>query len=138
VTFAMSHSGFARLPVYLFSGIVLALVLYATRSVFASALVHALNNLSVLLLEKYIIHIADKQNISMLLLIIILASAALLSLVLFCGEASGIYKGYAEEAIPADYGKERDAGVLTRGAAVLFSPTFLILVVLFITFTVSW
>ncbi len=138
VTFAMSHFGFARLPVYLFSGIVLALVLYATRSLFASALIHALNNLSILFLEKYIIHIVDKQNISMLLLVIILAFAALLSLILFCSEAGGIYRGYAEEALPADYGKARDVGALTRIAAVIFSPTFLILAVLFIVFTVTW
>jgi len=135
VTFAMSHFNFARLPMYLFSGIVLALVLYATRSLVASMLIHSLNNLSVLFLEKYIIHIADKQNISMLLFFIILATAALLSLLLFCGEAAGIYKGYAEEVIPVDYGKQRGMGYLPRLAETCFSPTFLVLVVLFIVFT---
>lgn len=137
LTFAMSHFSFARLPMYLFSGIVLALVLYATRSLFASAVIHSLNNLCVLLLERYIIHIVDKQNISMLLLLIILAFVALISLVLLCGEASGIYKGYAEEMLTVDYGKDRDMGLFPRIAATCFSPTFLILAVLFITFTIT-
>ncbi len=138
LTFGMSHFDFARLPVYLFSGIVLALVLYATRSLAASMLIHSLNNLSILFLERYLIHIADKQNISMLLFIIILASVALLSLLLFCGEAAGIYKGYAHEALTVDYGKENGRGLLPRIAEAYFSPTFLVLVVIFITFTVSW
>ncbi len=138
VTFAMSHFDFARIPIYLFSGLVLALVLYATRSLAATVLVHSLNNLSVLFLEKYIIHIADKQNISMLLFTIILGAVLLLSILLFCGEAGGIYKGYAKEALPVEYGKESGSGFLARTAEIFFSPTFLILVVIFITVTVSW
>ncbi len=137
LTFAMSHFDFARLPVYLFSGVVLALVLYATRSLAASVLVHSLNNLSVLFLEKYIIHIADKQNVSMLLFAIILGLLLLLSILLFCGEAGGIYKGYAMEALSVEYGKESGSGFLPRAAEVMLSPTFLILVVIFITVTVS-
>jgi len=135
--FAMSHFSFARMPVYLFSGVVLALVLYATRSLFASAVIHSLNNLSVLFLEKYIVHIVDKQNISMLLLLIILAALTVIALLLFCGEASGIYRGYAEEMLTVDYGAERGSSVVARIASVCFSPTFLVLVVLFITFTVT-
>ena len=137
LTFAMSHFSFVRLPMFLFSGAVLALVLYATRSLFASALIHTLNNMCILFLERYMINIVDKQNISMLLILIILAFIAFVSLILLCGEASGIYKGYAEEMLTVDYGKDTGMGFLSRVAATCFSPTFLILAVLFITFTIT-
>ncbi len=137
LTFAMSHYSFARLPVYLFSGIVLALVLYATRSLLASVLIHVLNNVSVLFLEKYVLHIAEKQNISMILLIIILVTAALVSLTLFCGEAAGIYRGYAEDAVPVEYGEGKRKNFFAVIAETCFSPTFLILAVIFITVTVT-
>ncbi|MBE6598808.1 MAG: CPBP family intramembrane metalloprotease [Ruminococcaceae bacterium] len=137
LTFAMSHFNFARLPVYLFSGLVLALVLYATRSLAASVIIHSLNNVSVLLLEKYVLHIARKQNISMLLLVIILVTAAVVSLTLFCGEAAGIYRGYAEEALPVEYGRGKGRSLFERLAETCFSPTFLILAVIFITITVT-
>lgn len=138
LTFAMSHFNLARLPVYLFCGIVLALVLYATRSLIAAVIVHTLNNVSVLLLEKYVLHIAEKQNISMILFIIILVTIALVSLILLCSEAGGIYRGYAEDALPVDYGRSVGTGLFTKVAETYFSPTFLILVVIFITITLSW
>ncbi len=137
LTFAMSHYNFARLPVYLVSGVILALVLYATRSLFAAMLLHSLNNISVLLLEKYVLYIAEKQNISMLLLIIILVTVALTAFVLFCGEAAGIYRGYGEDAVPAEYGGKRRTSFFAGLAETCFSPTFLILVVIFITVTVT-
>ena len=73
----------------------------------------------------------------MLLFAIILGLLLLLAILLFCGEAVGIYKGYAMEALSVDYGEESRGGFLPRAAEVLLSPTFLILVVIFITVTVS-
>ncbi len=136
LTFAMSHFNFARLPVYFLSGVILALVLYATRSLVAAMILHAVNNVSVLVLEKYVLHIAEKQNISMLLLLILLGSATLVALTLFCGEAAGIYRSYGEEALPVDYGRAR-GNLFATVAETCFSPTFLILVVIFITVTVA-
>ena len=138
LTFSMSHFNPARLPVYLFSGMVLSLVLYAARSLPASVIVHTLNNVSVLLLEKYVLHIAEKQNISMVLFIIILVTAALVSLILFCSEAGSVYRSYAEDAVPVDYGRSVKTGFFTRFAETYLSPTFLILVVIFITIALSW
>ena len=130
--FAMSHFSITRLPVYLFSGIVLGCVLYATDSLMASITVHAINNAVVLLGEKYIIHIVEKQNISMLIMFLILGVVVLVSGMLMCFEAGTIYRRYAEENKPSDYAAGGKRGRFLRVAEAFFTPTFLLLVVIFI------
>ena len=137
--FAMSHFSLARFPVYLFSGIVLALTVYTTRSVAASALIHALNNATVLLLEKYVLTIVDKQNVSMTLLLILFAAAAILSAMLMCFEASGIYRDMAQANVPSEYVShpDRKRGIFARLADAFLTPTFLLLVILFVVVTLK-
>lgn len=136
VVFAMSHFSLARFPVYFVSGMILSSVLFATRSIFATTLIHIANNVVVLLCEKYVLHIVDKQNISLVLLIIILGAVAILSAMLMCYEAQNIYHGYAESNVPSEY-----AGVytgynkkstFTRIIEAFFTPTFLLLVIIFV------
>jgi len=136
LAFAMSHFSFSRFPVYFFSGLVLALVLYATRSLPASMLVHGLNNAFVLFLEKYVLHIAEKQSISMILFLIIVGFITLLAAVLFCFEAGNIYSGYAKRNLPSVYAVKRKDGFFKRMAESVFSPAFLVAVVLFVLITV--
>lgn len=138
VVFAMSHFNLARLPAYLFSGLVLSLLLFATRSLVSAMAVHACNNLSVLLLERYVLHLAERQNISMVLFVILIGAVALLALILFCSEAGGVYRGYADEALPMEQGGKSSVRLMEKAAEAYLSPTFLILVVIFITITVSW
>jgi len=132
--FAMSHFSFARFPVYLFSGIVLACAVYATRSVIASAVIHALNNIAVLLCEQYILNIVDKQNVSMTLLLILLGTTAIVSAMLMCYEASGIYREMAENNIPSEYIRhpDRKRNLFVRIADAFLTPTFLLLVIIFV------
>jgi len=130
--FSMSHFSLVRFPVYFFSGLVLACVLFATRSVFAAMLIHALNNTVVLLGEKYVLHIVDKQNVSLVLLVILLAGTALLSAMLMCYEAYEIYNGYAEKNVPSEYAASKKKNIFRRVAEAFFTPTFLLLVVLFV------
>lgn len=137
VMFAMSHFSVVRFPVYLFSGLVLAAVLFTTRSVVASIVVHALNNTVVLLCEKYVLHIVDKQNASFVLLIILTGGAAVISAMLMCHEAQGIYHGYAENNVPSEYAQEAKYSLFARIAQAFFTPTFLILVIMFIAVTLS-
>lgn len=132
VVFAMSHFSLVRFPVYLFSGLVLASVLFATRSVAATTLIHALHNALVLLCEKYVLHIVDKQNVSLVLFIILLGAVALLSAMLMCYEAQGIYHGYAENNLPSEYARHGKKGTFARIAEAFFTPTFLLLVILFV------
>lgn len=135
VMFAMSHFSLVRFPVYLFSGLVLSSVLFATRSVVAATVIHALNNIIVLLCEEYVLHIVDKQNVSLVLLIIILGAVAILSAMLMCYEAQSIYHGYAESNVPSEYAvnvSRSRKSVFTRIIEAFFTPTFLLLVILFV------
>ncbi len=132
LTFSMSHFSLTRFPVYFFSGIIMALVVYATRSVLASMIVHAVNNAFVLFGEQYVLKIADKQNASFVLFIIIVGAAAVISGMLMCYEAYGIYRTYAEGNYPSDYARPREKmSAFSRIAQSFFTPTFLLLVIVF-------
>lgn len=132
LAFAMSHFSFVRFPVYFFSGLVLAGVMYATRSLFASVVIHALNNAFVLFLEKFLLHIADKRSISMVLFLIIVGFFTLVSAVLMFMEAGNLYAGYAGENLSSEYVVRRKGGTLPALAQSVFSPAFLAVVVLFV------
>lgn len=133
VTFSMSHFSLARFPVYLFSGVVLAVVLYTTRSLFASVLLHTLYNASVLLLEPYVLRLVDRQNVSLTLLLILLGAVAILTGMLMCLESSHIYKNYSESNVESSYAEVKKKDVFSRIAEIFFSPAFLVLVVFFVT-----
>lgn len=135
--FAMSHFSLARFPVYLFSGIVLACATYATRSILTSVVMHALNNVAVLFCERYVLTMVDKQNVSMTLLLILLGAVAIISAMLMCFEASGLYRDMAQANVPSDYVShpDRKRNIFTRIADAFITPTFLLLVILFIVVT---
>ena len=130
--FAMAHFSAVRFPVYFAAGLILSSVLYATRSLIAPILLHAVYNGVVLYTEKYVLYIVDKQNVSMLLLIILLCAAAVLSAMLMCFEAQSIYRGYAEDNVPSEYAETDRRGALAHIVEAFFTPAFLILVLLFI------
>lgn len=134
--FAMAHLSMERLPVYLFSGLVLAAVAFATRSIVASMIVHAVNNAIVLLSEKYVLHMVDKQNVSLVLFVLILILVFLASGMLMSFEAHAIYRGYSEDNVPSEYAKGKKPSGIVRVAKVFFSPTFLLLVIMFIVASV--
>ena len=135
--FAMAHFSAVRFPVYFAAGLALVSVLYATRSLIAPMVLHALYNAVILYGEKYVLYIVDKQNVSMLLLVIILCAAAALSATLMCFEAQSIYRGYAEANVPSDYAKSSREGAFARIAEAYFTPPFLLLALFFIIVAVS-
>ncbi len=132
LVFAMSHFSIVRFPVYFFSGIMLALVLYATRSLIASILIHVLNNAAVLLCEKYVLHIVDRQNVSLVLFVLIVGMVAVISGMLMCYEAQGIYRNYAEGNVESPQAAGSRGNIFGRIADVFFSPTFLLVVIFFV------
>ena len=132
VMFAMSHFSLVRFPVYLAAGIILGSVLFTTRSVAAAVLVHALYDTAVLLGERYVLYIADRQNVSMLLLVLLLCAVALFSGMLMCFEAQHIYRGYAGENVPSEYAGRDRRSAFMRAAEVYFTPTFLVLILVFV------
>lgn len=134
-TFAMSHFSFARFPVYFFGGLVLCAVTYASRSLPAAMVVHGCHNAFVLFLEKYVLHIAEKQSVSMLLFLIIAGFLTLTSGLLMSHEAANLYAGYAERNLPSAYLTKKRPFFPTL-AQSLFSPLYLTIVVIFVTATV--
>ncbi len=100
--FALLHFELSGLPVYLFSGLILALTLYATRSLFASMLVHFLYNIFGLFGQPYInnlYHITGSIKLFLFLMIL----CFLLAAGIFCGEAARLYRGYLQKGQSADY-----------------------------------
>ena len=134
LAFAMGHFSFVRFPVYLFSGLVLAAVTFATRSLTASVIVHVLNNVFVVFFEDYVIFMAKKQNVSGVLIIFILACAFFISAVISAFEAASLYKSYGKGNADSSYlpEKKKKRSRLTDLSEALFSPTFLLAVVIFI------
>ncbi len=102
--FAMLHFNPINILVYLFSGAVLALVLYSTRSLFGCMLAHFLYNLFGLFGQPYMNTLYRVTGSSNLFLFIV-AFCFLLSAALFCHEASRLYKKYLYDGVSSAYRK---------------------------------
>ncbi len=100
--FALLHFDILNLPVYLFSGAVLAMTLYCTRSIFGSVIAHFLYNLFGLFGQPYmnsLYNLTGSSNFFVFMIaLIFLASSAL-----FCKEAARLYRKYLYEGYTADY-----------------------------------
>ena len=102
VFFALLHFNLQNLPLYLFSGIVLAMTLYCTRSLLGSVLAHFLYNIFGLFGQPYMSNLYQITN-SPKLFIFIVATICILSAAVFCGEAARLYKKYLYHGYSADY-----------------------------------
>lgn len=131
LTFAMLHFNFAKLPVYIFCGLVLTLVLYATRSVFAAMTVHMLNNIATLFFGNLVYKVVTGQGIIMFYFMLI--TLIILSAIMMFGECEKIYAEYGILNKDSSY-----AGSHKKGAGIsgifysIFTPTFTILAVIYI------
>ncbi|MBR2354716.1 MAG: CPBP family intramembrane metalloprotease [Clostridia bacterium] len=102
--FALLHFNLENLPVYLFSGAILAMTLYATRSLLGSMLAHFLYNLFGLFGQPFInnlYRITGSTELFLFLTILLF----LISAGVFCGEASRLYRGYLWRGYSSDYRK---------------------------------
>jgi len=102
VFFALLHFNLAHLPVYLFSGVILAMTLYATRSVFGCMLAHFLYNIFGLFGQPYMNNLYHITG-SMKLFLFLVVAVFLISAAVFCGEAARLYRKYLYRAQSADY-----------------------------------
>ncbi|MBO7310482.1 MAG: CPBP family intramembrane metalloprotease [Clostridia bacterium] len=100
--FSLLHFDILNLPVYLFSGAVLALTLYCTRSIFGSILVHFLYNLFGLFGQPYMSSLYNFTGSSNFFIFII-TFIFLVSSALFCMSASKLYRKYLYSGYTADY-----------------------------------
>ena len=116
--FGLLHFNLKHLPVYLFAGLILAMTLYATRSLFGAILAHFLYNIFGLFGQPYmnnLYHITGSSSFFLFLVgAIFLVSAAV-----FCGEAARLYRLYLYKAYPADYRKPELHGTAAWRAAYL-------------------
>lgn len=104
VFFALLHFNLTHLPLYLFCGAILALVLYATRSLLGAMLAHFLYNIFGLFGQPYMNNLYHLTG-SMPFFLFLIASLALILAAVFCGEAARLYRGYLYRAYSADYRK---------------------------------
>ena len=56
---------------------------------------------------------------------------------LMCYEAQSIYKGYAEANVPSDYAPKKKNGAFRPIAEAFFTPTFLIVVIIFVVASIT-
>ena len=110
--FAFLHFDLTALPVYLFAGILLAVVRYVTRSTIASMIVHLGYNLFGIFVQAGLSGYCRSTG-SIGLLVILLIAILLLSSAFFCGEISHILRRRAEGNILSS-GKELSTPGLNR------------------------
>ena len=104
VFFALLHFNPVNILTYLFSGMVLALVLYASRSLVGAMLAHFLYNVFGLFGQRYMSTLWRITGSSAFFLFLV-AFCFLLSGVVFCREASRLYKKYLYEGASSSYRK---------------------------------
>lgn len=136
--FGMLHFDIRNLPVYIFSGVILAMTMYATRSLFASVITHFLYNIFGLFGQPYMntfYNITSSTKLFVFIFVMLfLASAAI-----FCSQASRLYKKYFISARPANYRKPELKGfeniknsyleVLTKPSAIACYALYIIAVI---------
>lgn len=136
ILFSMLDLGFAALPSRLFAGIVFAVVLYATRSLLCSMILHLAYNLFAIFAQPRLIAIRDVSAhtdtfVFILLLVFTLSLIALLSLL------ARIYRSYSEKNLPSEHARPIPASKLPYACAeMLLSPQAIACYVIFIAFTI--
>ena len=115
--FNILHFDLRHAPIYLFSGLVLCAVLYATRSLFAAIAVHFCYNLFGLFGVPYVTAVYASMG-QVWLLLFVLIVLLLFGAAVFCGEAARLYRGYATHGDQSREGA--NAAIPPRESAVRF------------------
>lgn len=130
--FAMLHFSFSQFVIYLFAGVVLYITMLATRSFFGAVIVHFLFNMYGLFGQGFANEVYQTTGSAELFVIIVFA-LFLLVLTAFCGEASRIYRGYANRNLPSDYRVKLKRGKARENLGkVLLTPVCLVCYLLFV------
>ena len=102
VFFALLHFNPVNILTYLFSGVVLALILYASRSLLGAMLAHFLYNVFGLFGQRYMNTLYTITGSSSFFLFLV-AFCFMLSGALFCHQASKLYKRYLYSGESSSY-----------------------------------
>ncbi len=135
--YGMFGMNFGYFPVYFFAGIIFALVMYLTRSVFSAMICHLCYNVFELVAEDTIKTILTKPQ-STGFLFFASAAAFLMSLAAFFGECERIYYGYALRGVEAEHAKKCPKFNLRKFSEALLAPTFLVCALIFIVAAIQF
>ena len=129
--FSMIHLDFVQLPTYFYCGVILALVLYTTRSVFASVTVHLLNNIATLLFDRFVFRVAENAEGRSVLFSFILLCVLFVSLIFLFMEAQRIYAGYGITGVPSPHVQPKKKKDMKCAADIILSPALVVFVIMF-------
>lgn len=121
--YGLVHLSPAGLPVYWFSGIVLAFSAFVTRSVFIAIVIRILQNLYILFLQDSVVALFETPQDTVFLLLII-AALALLSLFFVLSQGERLLRINGERNLDADAAYLPDNRTIPVSRAVL-SPSLL-------------
>jgi len=132
--FGILHLNARMLPVYIFAGILLALTMYATRSVLCSIAVHFLYNLFCIFSQP-LVTTFYRSTSSAGLFVVLVILLFMLSAALFCFSASRLYAKYAKAKKQPPYPTGLSAGETLRKVLITLCdlPTSISIVLFFIT-----
>jgi membrane protease YdiL (CAAX protease family) len=129
--FAMLHGSITNFPIYLFTGIVLGFVTVVTRSLVSSIIIHLVSNtLSIYGSDMYLRVIIQKSNKFFVLFLILVVFG--LSLLFVFSKLEQIYFSYADKPPITSIPPKSFPNV----SKVFLSPSFIILLAVFIIITV--
>lgn len=139
--FGLLHFNIVNLPVYLFSGVILAMTLYATRSLFGAMLAHFLYNIFGLFGQPYMSTLYHITNSTKLFLFLV-GFTFLLSAALFCGEAARLYRQYLYHAYSTEYRQPVNTDLLSIRSSyweVIKNPSAIVCFLLYIlALIIAW
>ena len=138
--FAMLHFNPINILTYMFSGVILALVLYASRSLFAAIITHLLYNIFGLFGQRYM-NTLYKITGSETFFIFIVAFIFLLSAAFFCRQAAKLYKKHVYDGVSSNYRKPVDKTpeeIRKSFLAVIFEPATILCVVFYIVASIIY
>ncbi len=141
VFFGMLHFDLINLPIYIFAGAILALTMYATRSLFGAVICHFIYNLFGLFGQPYINSLYNLTGASPFFTFFI-GTVFLASAALFCASAANLYRKYLYSGESAAYRMPYSGqDTSTKGSylEVIKSPSAIAcLAVYIIALIISW
>ena len=138
--FAMLHFNPINILTYLFSGASLALVLYASRSLFAAVITHLLYNIFGLFGQRYM-NTLYKITGSETFFIFIVAFVFLLSAALFCRQGAKLYKKHLYNGVSSNYRKpvaKTPEEIRASFLEVIFEPATILCVIFYIAASIIY
>ena len=129
--FSMLHGSITAFIVYFFAGMVLAFTAYLTKSIFATAIIHIINNVFSIFVEGYVWDIFAKRE-NVIFVVFVLFSLFLICLIFMFSEAERIIYNLGISNEPSPVEKLSARAWLLRLGEMMISPTYITCTVIFL------